>query len=128
MYYVGWSQVCFCDAGNNVICYDIDDKKINSLEKGEVPIYEPELQTKLQSNLKSKNLHFSSDLTKICSQNDVLFIAVGTPSNPDGSADLKNLFLVAKNIGQNIDRELSIVIKSTVPVGTTIKVKELIMK
>lgn len=127
--YVGLvTGVCLSDAGNSVICYDIDDSKIQSLSKGEVTIYEPTLKTKLKSNLKSRNIHFSSDLSQICNDNDILFIAVGTPSDSDGSADLSNLFLVAKNIGETIRDGICVVVKSTVPIGSTIKVKEIIEK
>tara|TARA_B100002051_G_scaffold132491_1_gene125947 strand:- start:1013 stop:2338 length:1326 start_codon:yes stop_codon:yes gene_type:complete len=125
--YVGLvTGVCFSDAGNEVICYDIDDNKVKTLSNGEVTIYEPTLKTKLKSNLKSGNISFSSDLSRICKDNDILFIAVGTPSKDDGSADLSNLFLVAENIGKGIRDGICVVVKSTVPIGTTIKVKEII--
>ena len=127
--YVGLvTGVCFSDAGNEVICYDIDDNKVKSLSNGEVTIYEPTLKTKLKSNLKSSNISFSSDLSRICKDNDILFIAVGTPSKDDGSADLSNLFLVAENIGKRIRDGICVVVKSTVPIGTTLKVREIINK
>ena len=125
--YVGLvSGTCFAEMGNKVICVDIDEDKIQQLKKGIIPIYEPGLSPMVLKNIKNENLQFSTSLKESIQNASVIFIAVGTPIGDDGSADLKHVISVAKEIGQYITREVVIVDKSTVPVGTADKVKETI--
>ena len=127
--YVGLvSGTCFAEVGNKVICVDIDEKKIIKLKKGIIPIYEPGLDNMLSQNVKRKNLTFTTNLSKALKKSDIVFIAVGTPTGSDGSADLKYVLDVAKSIGQLMSKRLIVVDKSTVPVGTADKVKSLIDK
>jgi UDPglucose 6-dehydrogenase len=125
--YVGLvSGTCFSEMGNTVTCIDVDKKKIEGLKNGVIPIYEPGLEAMVKRNLESKTLNFSTNLTKHLDKCDIAFIAVGTPMGDDGSADLQYVLQVAKEIGQNMQHELIIVDKSTVPVGTANKVKQTI--
>lgn len=125
--YVGLvSGTCFSEMGVDVTCVDINKSKIEKLKKGIIPIYEPGLEEMVNKNLKAGRLHFTSDLTTVLDDVDVLFSAVGTPPDEDGSADLKYVLDVARTIGQNINHYLVVVTKSTVPVGTAIKVKNVI--
>ena len=125
--YVGLvSGTCFAEMGNTVTCIDVDAKKIDGLKNGIIPIYEPGLEAMVQRNIDSKTLHFSTNLAKHLEKCDIAFIAVGTPMGNDGSADLKYVLQVAKEIGQNMQNTLIIVDKSTVPVGTADKVKQTI--
>ncbi len=122
--YVGLvSGTCFSEMGNNVTCIDIDAAKIANLEKGVIPIYEPGLEAMVLKNHKNGNLNFSTKLADGLAKCDIVFIAVGTPMGEDGSADLQYVTAVAKQIGQEMQKELIIVDKSTVPVGTADKVK-----
>ena len=124
--YVGLvSGACFAEMGNEVICVDVDQEKIDDLNKGIVPIYEPGLKELINSNI-SKSLFFSVDLKKAVEKSDIIFIAVGTPMGNNGGADLSSVFNVAKLIGENINESKIIISKSTVPVGTTFKIKEII--
>lgn len=125
--YVGLvAGVCFAESGHHVTCVDIDENKIQLLKQGEVPIYEPGLSELMLKNIKSNRLKFTTDLTSIITQQEVIFIAVGTPMGEDGSADVKYVLGVAKEIGEAIQHYTVIVDKSTVPVGTADKVKETI--
>lgn len=125
--YVGLvSGTCFAEMGNTVTCIDVDNKKIDGLKNGVIPIYEPGLEAMVKRNIESKTLHFSTNLAKHLEKSDIAFIAVGTPMGDDGSADLKFVLQVAKEIGQNMQNSLVIVDKSTVPVGTADKVKQTI--
>ena len=125
--YVGLvSGACFAEMGVDVTCVDINVAKIEALKAGEVPIYEPNLETLVQRNVKSDRLHFSTDLASVLNDMDVVFLAVNTPSDKDGSADLRYVLEVARTIGQNMTKYLLVVTKSTVPVGTTSKVKAVI--
>ena len=125
--YVGLvSGTCFAEMGNKVICVYIDKIKINGLKKGVIPIYEPGLQDLVENNLKKRTLSFNSDLGKSIKNSEIVFIAVGTPMGKDGSADLKYVLSVAKAIGQNMDADIIIVDKSTVPVGTADKVRKIV--
>ena len=127
--YVGLvSGTCFSDMGINVTCVDVDQTKIDNLKKGIIPIYEPGLEEMVKKNVKAKRLKFETDLTKVLDEVDVVFSAVGTPPDEDGSADLKYVLAVARTIGQNINKYTVIVTKSTVPVGTAAKVKATIQK
>jgi len=125
--YVGLvAAACFADSGNDVVCSDIDDEKISMLKKGRVPIFEPSLDDLVRRNLKEKRLKFTSDLQEVTGHADIIFIAVGTPPNEDGSADLKHVLNVAREIGQGMAGYKLIVVKSTVPVGTCDKVRSVI--
>ncbi|NLN49273.1 MAG: UDP-glucose/GDP-mannose dehydrogenase family protein [Clostridiales bacterium] len=125
--YVGLvTGTCFAELGSNVTCVDIDKVKIDNLNKGVIPIYEPGLEKMVQRNVAAGRLSFTNELNKVINQSEVLFIAVGTPSDKDGSADLKYVLDVARTIGQNINRYLVVATKSTVPVGTSKKVKDVI--
>lgn len=127
--YVGLvSGTCFSDIGINVTCMDIDEKKIEDLNKGVVSIYEPGLQTMVQRNMEKGRLNFTTDLNEALDNSQVVFIAVGTPSDIDGSADLQFVKKVAKDIGQTMKHYLLVVTKSTVPVGTSEKVREIIQE
>jgi UDPglucose 6-dehydrogenase len=117
--YVGLvAAACFAEMGNNVVCVDIDDEKINKLKQGEIPIYEPGLADLVIENQKKKNLTFTTNINDVLVVSEVIFIAVGTPMGDDGSADLKYVLQVAQSIGENMTKHLVIVDKSTVPVGT----------
>lgn len=123
--YVGLvTSACFAEAGNHVVCIDIDKKRVARLTAGEVPIYEPGLEEILKRNLSEGRLIFSSDPEKGVLHGDFQFIAVGTPSDEDGSADLQYVLSVAKTIGTYMDSECIVINKSTVPVGTADKVSE----
>jgi len=125
--YVGLvSGTCFSEMGNTVTCVDIDRQKINNLNKGIVPIYEPGLESMVLKNVENGNLNFKSNLSDVLNHAEIIFIAVGTPMGEDGSADLKYVLEVAKAIGENINKHLIIVNKSTVPIGTAEKVKDVI--
>ncbi len=122
--YVGLvTGTCFAEVGVDVSCVDIDQKKIDNLNKGILPIYEPGLEEMVLRNAQKKRLHFSTSLQESISDTEVAFIAVGTPPDEDGSADLKYVLAVAASIGKHIQGPLVIVTKSTVPVGTAEKVR-----
>lgn len=125
--YVGLvSGACFAQMGNTVTCVDIDNKKIEKLRQGIVPIYEPGLQNMIQENFEKGLLVFSTNIKESIKNSQLVFIAVGTPMGDDGSADLQYVLSVAKNIGQNLESYTVVVDKSTVPVGTADKVKVVI--
>lgn len=125
--YVGLvSGACFAKMGNDVICIDVDEKKINSLKNGEIPIYEPGLKEIVDECVKNSNLKFSTDIKEALEFAQILFIAVGTPMGGNGQADLKYVLAVAKSIGENLNKEIIVVDKSTVPVGTGEKVENTI--
>ena len=127
--YVGLvTGTCFAEVGIDTICVDIDKKKIGNLRKGISPIYEPGLDSMIERNIKKNHLQFSTDLKSSLAGAEVVFIAVGTPPDDDGSADLKYVIDVAQSIGKNMNNYLLIVTKSTVPVGTAIKVREAIQE
>ncbi len=127
--YVGLvAAACFAEMGNNVICVDIDKEKINKLKNNIIPIYEPGLEELVKINTKKRSLNFTFNIDDVLSNVDIVFVAVGTPMGEDGSADLKHILQVAKSIGERMSKELVIVNKSTVPVGTADKVKGVIQK
>ena len=127
--YVGLvTGTCLSDFGLEVICVDKDNKKIECLNSGKIPIYEPNLEALIKKNVIAGRLSFTIDMEKAIKQSKVIFIAVGTPSNDDGSANLVQIEEVAKQIALTINNYKVIVIKSTVPVGTTRKIKEIINK
>lgn len=122
--YVGLvSGACFAEMGVHVTCVDIDRQKIERLQGGEMPIYEPGLEELVRRNVEAGRLCFTTDLTTCLDQVEVVFSAVGTPPDEDGSADLKYVLSVARTFGQNIKKYTILVTKSTVPVGTAEKVK-----
>lgn len=127
--YVGLvAGACFADMGNDVICVDNNKQKLEQLEKGIIPIYEPGLEELVKSNVLEERLEFSSDLDSAVKASDVCFIAVGTPQGEDGSADLQYVLGVAEEIAKAMNGYKVIVDKSTVPVGTAEKVAEIIKK
>ncbi len=125
--YVGLvSGTCFADTGANVTCVDVDAKKIERLKNGEIPIFEPGLDELVSKNVKAGRLHFTTDLASVLDDVQIVFSAVGTPPDEDGSADLKYVLQVARTIGQNMKNYVVVVTKSTVPVGTAAKVRKCI--
>ncbi len=125
--YVGLvSGTCFAEMGNTVCCIDVDQKKIEGLKKGIIPIYEPGLEAMVLRNTANGNLTFSTDLASKLNDTDIAFIAVGTPMGEDGSADLKYVLQVAQTIGDHMTHPLLVVDKSTVPVGTADQVRQTI--
>jgi UDPglucose 6-dehydrogenase len=127
--YVGLvSGACFAETGIDVACVDIDELKIEELKEGCVPIYEPGLDKIISDNVEKKRLVFSTNLKESISDVEVVFIAVGTPPDEDGSADLKYVLGVAREIGEHINHYMVIITKSTVPVGTSMRVKTEISK
>jgi len=127
--YVGLvTGACFAEMGTEVWCVDINQEKINKLKEGVIPIYEPGLEDMVKRNYQAGRIHFTTDLQTCLSDIEILFCAVGTPPDEDGSADLTHVLEVAKEIGQWMNNYLLIVTKSTVPVGTAGKVKEIILQ
>ena len=125
--YVGLvSGTCFAEVGNIVTCVDINKEKIEKLRQSIIPIYEPGLEAMVATNISNKNLFFTTDIAKAIQNVEVVFIAVGTPMGEDGSADLQYVLSAAESIGKAMENRLVIVNKSTVPVGTADKVKEVI--
>ena len=125
--YVGLvSGTCFAEMGNRVTCVDIDPVKIEKLNKGIIPIFEPGLETMVLKNIKNENLFFTTLLGEALQSSEIAFIAVGTPMGEDGSADLQFVLQVAKEIGENIINDIIVVNKSTVPIGTAEKVRNTI--
>lgn len=125
--YVGLvTGTCFSEMGNNVICVDVIEEKISKLKDGIIPIYEPGLADLVKNNIELGNLNFTTDIKEALQKSDICFIAVGTPMGEDGSADLKYVLGVAKEIGQYMNHHIIVVDKSTVPVGTADKVRSTI--
>ncbi|HET9447012.1 MAG TPA: UDP-glucose/GDP-mannose dehydrogenase family protein [Steroidobacteraceae bacterium] len=122
--YVGLvTGACFAEVGNNVLCVDVDERKVEMLKRGESPIYEPGLDDLLKRNLAAGRLNFTTDAAEGVKYGLFQFIAVGTPPDEDGSADLKYVLSVAESIGRNLNEYRVVVTKSTVPVGTADKVR-----
>ena len=122
--YVGLvTGTCFAEMGNTVWCVDVDEEKIEKLRKGIIPIYEPGLSEMVERNHAAKTLNFTTEIRDALEKSEVVFIAVGTPMGENGSADLQYVLAVAKEIGANMKRHMVIVDKSTVPVGTSEKVR-----
>jgi UDPglucose 6-dehydrogenase len=127
--YVGLvTGTCFSEMGVHVTCVDVDSNKIDMLKNGSIPIYEPGLETLVRKNIKSGRLQFTSRLEEVLNDVDIVFSAVGTPPDEDGSADLKYVLEVAHTIGKHLNRYIVVVTKSTVPVGTAQKVKAVIQE
>lgn len=127
--YVGLvAAACFAETGNQVICMDKDEEKIKQLKKGIIPIYEPGLEEYVQRNYQQGRLVFTTDMKMTVDKSDIIFIAVGTPPDEDGSADLTHVLAVAKSVGKFMKSSKIIVNKSTVPVGTAKKVRDAAVK
>ena len=125
--YVGLvAGVCFAEKGHNVICYDINEEKINIMKKGISPIYEAGLQELMQKNNKAGRIHYTTDYKEAYKNSDFIFIGVGTPERTDGSANLDYVYEAALQIAQNIQKDCIIVIKSTVPIGTNDEIEKYI--
>jgi UDPglucose 6-dehydrogenase len=125
--YVGLvTGTCFAETGNDVVCADVDKSKIARLKAGEVPIYEPDLDTLIARNVEAKRLSFSDDVAESIRRSEVVFVGVGTPPRSDGSADLRAVDDVASLVAKTAVREMVLVMKSTVPVGTNARVKRLV--
>ena len=123
--YVGLvTGTCLAETGHHVVCVDIDASKIAMLRRGEIPIYEPGLAEILNRNVEKDRLSFTTDLDSVIEQSEIVMIAVGTPSNEDGSADLNYVYAAAESIGKKLNGYKVIVDKSTVPVGTGDRVRE----
>src|SRR6056300_1475928 len=120
--YVGLvTGACMAEMGNHVVCYDIDEDKIDRLNKGDIPIYEPGLDAYIERNVEAGRLEFTTDVEKAVGHGLFQFVSVGTPPDEDGSADLKHVLAVAESIGQHMTEYRIVVDKSTVPVGTADK-------
>ncbi len=127
--YVGLvSGTCFAETGVDVVCVDVDERKINMLNQGRIPIYEPGLEDIYKRNVEKGRLSFSTSLKDSLVDAEAVFIAVGTPPDEDGSADLKYVLGVAREIGRHMDHYMVVITKSTVPVGTSMKVKAAILE
>ena len=125
--YVGLvTGTCFAETGNNVICVDINEKKVESLKNGKIPIFEPGLDMLFERNTKEGRLHFTTNLSEAVSQSQIIFLALPTPPGEDGSADLSYIMGVARDLSKIITDYKVIVDKSTVPVGTSEKVTAII--
>ena len=119
---------CLAETGNDVICADVDERKIGMLLRNEIPIYEPGLEALVERNQKQGRLRFTTEVSAAIKTAEVIFIAVGTPPDEDGSADLRHVLNVADSIGKHMGREVVVVTKSTVPVGTAAKVQAAVAK
>lgn len=127
--YVGLvTGTCFAEMGTEVFCVDIDKKKIDNLKNGIIPIFEPGLDEIVERNHKAGRLHFTTDLGSILNNVDIVFSAVGTPPDEDGSADLKYVLEVARTVGRHLNKYIVVVTKSTVPVGTAKLVKQAVQE
>lgn len=125
--YVGLvAGVCFAEKGHNVICVDVDEKKVKLMKQGKSPIYEEGLEELLEKNYKAGRLDFTTDYKKAYKDADAIFIGVGTPEQPDGSANLSYVATVSRQIAESVEKDCIVVVKSTVPIGTNDKVEQFI--
>ena len=125
--YVGLvTGACFAYTGNKVTCLDINKDKIKLLKNGKIPIYEPGLSKIVKHSISTKCLLFSTNYEKFVKSSDIIFIAVGTPSKDNGESNLEHVFTVARQIGKHINSYKLIVVKSTVPLGTSFKVQKIV--
>ncbi|HYO69096.1 MAG TPA: UDP-glucose/GDP-mannose dehydrogenase family protein, partial [Archangium sp.] len=127
--YVGLvAGTCFADSGNDVVCVDIDARKIAQLQQGEIPIYEPGLEELIRKNARDQRLSFTTELAPAVARSQVVFIAVGTPEGESGEADLQYVLAAAEQVGRAMRQYTVVVDKSTVPVGTADKVREVLSR
>ena len=125
--YVGLvTGACFAELGIDVVCVDVDAEKIAKIKNGVMPIYEPGLEELVKKNVEEGRLHFTTDLVSVLDDVSVVFSAVGTPADEDGSADLRYVMEVARTVGRHMKKYILLVTKSTVPVGTAEKVKQVL--
>ena len=125
--YVGLvAGVCFAEKGHKVLCVDVDEEKVKTMKKGISPIYEQDLEELMQKNYKEGRLDYTTDYKKAYKDADAIFIGVGTPEQPDGSANLSYIATVSRQIAENIEKDCLVVVKSTVPIGTNDKVEQFI--
>ena len=125
--YVGLvAGVCFAEVGHNVLCVDVDKDKVELMKSGVSPIYEADLEKLMQKNYADGRLNYTTDYKAAYKDADAIFIGVGTPEQPDGSANLSYIATVARQIAENIEKDCLVVVKSTVPVGTNDKVEQFI--
>lgn len=125
--YVGLvAGVCFAEKGNDVTCVDVSEEKIKLMEMGKAPIYEQDLEELMVKNIKAGKLHFTTDYKNAYKNSEVIFIGVGTPEMPDGSANLSYVAEVSKQIAETVENDCLVVVKSTVPIGTNDKVEQFI--
>ena len=125
--YVGLvTGACFASSGNSVVCADIDEAKVERLGRGEVPFFEPGLDRMVSDNLREGRLRFTTDIARAVRDSFIVMIAVGTPQGEDGDADVSSVLDVARVVGRNLDGYKIIVTKSTVPVGTTERVRDMV--
>ena len=125
--YVGLvAGVCFAEKGHNVVCVDVDENKVEMMKSGRSPIYEQDLEELMQRNYKEGRLHFTTDYKSAYKDPDAIFIGVGTPEQPDGSANLSYVATVSRQIAESVEHDCLVVVKSTVPVGTNDKVEQFI--
>jgi UDPglucose 6-dehydrogenase len=126
--YVGLvTGACLADAGNNVMCVDVDHDKVSQLNAGKIPIFEPGLEPVVRRNREAGRLRFTTDIAASVAHGELQMLAVGTPQGEDGSADLQHVLAAARNIGRNMESWKAICTKSTVPVGTADKVRAAVM-
>lgn len=127
--YVGLvTGACFSEVGIDVVCVDIDQSKIDNLNNGIIPIYEPGLEEMIVRNMKKERLKFTTNIAAAVKESEIIFISVGTPPDEDGSADLKYVLAVARDCGKHMDKYTLVITKSTVPVGTSLRVKKAIQE
>lgn len=127
--YVGLVQgACFADTGNSVICMDVDEKKINNLRKGIIPIYEPELEEMVRRNAQNGRLEFTTTLKIAVEKGKIIFLCLPTPQSEDGSADLTHVMEVSKGIADYLNEAKILVSKSTIPVGIVEKMRQIFEK
>ena len=125
--YVGLvAGVCFAEKGHDVICVDVDEKKVRMMEAGNSPIFEEGLEELMRKNNDAGRLHYTTDYAEAYRDKDAIFIGVGTPEQPDGSANLNYIATVSRQIAESVERDCLVVVKSTVPVGTNDKVEQFI--
>ena len=125
--YVGLvAGVCFAEKGHDVTCVDVDEKKVKMMEEGITPIYEEGLEELMRKNNAAGRLHYTTDYRNAYKDADAVFIGVGTPEQPDGSANLSYIATVSRQIAESIEKDCLVVVKSTVPVGTNDKVEQFI--
>jgi UDPglucose 6-dehydrogenase len=125
--YVGLvTGTCFADSGNDVTCIDIDKKKIDALNRGEIPIYEPGLAEMVEHNVEAERLFFTTDLPAAVKPAEIVYLAVGTPQGPDGAANLSALWSVVESIAPHLRTDAVVVTKSTVPVGTCARITNML--